>query len=149
MLLSIVLYTSFVIPTVCSKKHKEHLKLTREIKDYSKEISSCSYYKKQNHKCIIKPGRSSQCSKYIRLGITCDINFLPSSSNQAAIDYQVEKLQEQEEEALAKILRLRKQQKLLRQHYREILRYSLKTLDKLDTLEQRENKEKEKREREE
>ena len=144
-----ILYTSFVIPTICSKKYKECLELTREIKDYSKEMSSYSYYKKQNRKYIIEPERSSQCSKYIHLGISYDINFLLSSSNQATINRQVKKLQEQEKEAIAKILRLRKQQKLLRQRRREILHYSLKTLDKLDTLEQKENKEKEKRKREE
>ena len=137
------------MPAVRSKKHKECLELTCEIKDYSKEMSSYSYYKKQNHKYIIEPERSSQCSKCVRLGISCDVNFLLSSSNQATINRQVEKLQEQEEEVIAKILRLCKQQKLLRQYRREILRYSLKTLDKLNTLKQKENKEKEKHKREE
>ena len=47
------------MPAICSKKHKERLKLAREIEDYSKEMSSYSYYEKQNHKCIIEPKRSS------------------------------------------------------------------------------------------
>ena len=76
-----ILYTSFVMPAICSKKHKERLKLAREIEDYSKEMSSYSYYEKQNHKCIIEPKRSSWYSEYIRLGISYDINFLSSSSN--------------------------------------------------------------------
>ena len=54
-----ILYTSFVIPAVYLKKHKERLELAYEIKDYSKEMSSYSHYKKQNRKYIIEPERSS------------------------------------------------------------------------------------------
>ena len=104
-------------------------------------MSSYSHYKKQNRKYIVELGRSSRCSECIRLGISYNINFLSSSSNQATINHQVEKLQEQKEEVIAKILRLRKQQKLLHQRRHKILRYSLKTLDELNTQERKESEE--------
>ena len=111
-------------------------------------MSSYSRYKKQNYKYIVSD-KSTYYTKYVRLSISYNINYLLSKSNQVAINYQVEKLQEQEEEAIVKILRLYKQQKLLRQCRRDILRRGLQTLDKLDTQERKEKEEVEERVRQE
>jgi len=50
-------------------------------------------------------------------------------------------LQEEEEEAMAKILRLRKQQRLFRSQAKDMLRQGLKTMDELDEAEEKERKE--------
>ena len=137
-------------------KRKEHINLTQKIKSYSLEISPYSRYQRQDRKYIVEEGKSTHCSEYVRAGLSCDMNYLPSKGDQLSLDYQFENLDEQEElairaqeEAIARILYLRKQKAFLKKHHKEILLQGLQTLDKLDALEQKENKEKEKREREE
>ena len=128
---------------VASLKHSEHLALTRVIKSVGSEILTCSRYERSSRKCIVEPRKSSQCSKYIRASSIYNVNYLPSVSEQEAVDSQIKRLESQEKEAFAKIQRLRKQKALLRQCKKEMLRRGLQTLDKLDTQERKEKKEEE------
>ena len=71
---------------------------------------------------------------------------VPFMKDWESIEKQEEKLREQEEEAMAKILRLRKQQAFLRQRKTEMSKRGLKYLDELDAAEEKERLEKEKQE---
>lgn len=73
---------------------------------------------------------------------------VPSLGDWESIARQKANLEEQEEEAMAKILRLRKQRKLLVRREAEMSRRGLKFLDELDAAENKERVEEEKREAE-
>jgi len=66
---------------------------------------------------------------------------LPSVGDWEALDRQQERLQAEEEEAMAKILRLRKQQAFLRDRKKAMIARGLQTLDELDKAEENERKE--------
>src|SRR5690242_20272191 len=121
-----------------SKKHKERLRLACLIKDTGLDMMPCSFCEKQNRKCIVAPKEDSlRCSKCVCHGGKCDVNG-PLSLDWESIDRQQEKLMQEEEEAMAKILRLRKQQSFLRKRKKEMLRRGLRTLNKLDAAEGKE-----------
>jgi hypothetical protein len=58
-----------------------------------------------------------------------------------------ERLEREEEETLAKLLRLRKQRKFLRTRGKEMLRRGLQTLDELDMVEEQERQEADRKEK--
>jgi hypothetical protein len=62
---------------------------------------------------------------------------MPSVPEWESIERQRRKLQEEEEEAMAKILRLRKQQRLLDDREKEMIRRGLASLDDLDAAEEK------------
>ena len=68
---------------------------------------------------------------------------------QESIKKQKQHLDEQEEEAIAKILRLRKQKRLLKKRETKITRRSLRYLDELVAVEEKEKKEREEKTRQE
>ena len=73
---------------------------------------------------------------------------MPYKSDQEAINHQEERLKAQEEEAIAKILCLKKQRALLKKCQKEMTYYSVWFLKELDVLEEKERKEKEEQEQE-
>jgi hypothetical protein len=74
---------------------------------------------------------------------------MPTASDWVSLDRQRRKLRDEEEEAMAKILRLRKQQRFLDDREQEMIRRGLSSLDELDEAEDKEKKEKEEAERRE
>jgi len=134
------------------KKRKERLNLIHYIEDNGDKMIPCSTCRRRNRKCVVAPDRSDRCSECIRAKVPCNVKAsladmwedeVPSMTDWESIEKQEEKLREQEEEAMSKILRLRKQQRLLCQRRDEMAKRGLKFLDELDAAEEKERKEKE------
>jgi hypothetical protein len=97
-----------------------------------------------------------RCAECSRQGKTCDFvsrNRMPELSDWDSIDRQRERLKSEEEaaiavsqEAMAKVLRLRKQQRFLDERERKMIEAGMNSLDELDKLEERERLEKERAE---
>jgi hypothetical protein len=130
-----------------SNKHlkiKERQTLALNIELLGFEMPSCSTCERSGRKCIVADEKSSRCSECVRQGKSCDVEG-PSMSDWAALDRQEEKLDEEEEAAHAKIIRIKKQKRLLRARRKEMVRRGLRTLDELDALESKEKAETEQR----
>jgi len=97
-------------------------------------MAPCQYCERNQRKCIKAEESSARCNECVRRGSRCDTAG-PSLSDWESLDRQQERLDQEEEEAMAKILRLRKQKALLRKRGKEMLRRGLKTLDEFDELE--------------
>jgi len=135
-------------------KRKERLRLARLVESRGFEMSSCSLCERQGRKCIVSSSDSSRCAECIRQGRKCDVRG-PVESDWDSLDRQKARLDEEEEraisvsqEAMAKILRLRKQKRFLLKRESEMLRRGLRTLDELVEAEEKERLEKEKIEKE-
>ncbi|KAJ8063461.1 hypothetical protein OCU04_007337 [Sclerotinia nivalis] len=107
----------------------------------------CSLYERQERKCIVSASDSARCTECIRQGKKCDVRS-PSESDWDSLDRQKAKLKQEEEEAIAKILRLRKQKRFLLKRESDMLCRGLCTLDELVELEEKERLEKERIEKE-
>ena len=136
--------------SVTALKKSERLKLARKIENSGNEMAApCSYCKKQNRKYVVDNKRSARCTEYIRYKLSYDVLIddwernVPRLSDWESIEKQKVLLEEQEEEAIVKILRLYKQKKFLIRREAEITRCSLKFLDKLDATKEWEQLEKE------
>ena len=132
------------------RKKKEQLRLTYKIEDSLIEASPyCSNCLKQSRRCFVDSSRSSKCAEYIRLKLRYDVSGDPQDRNVPrenkldSLDHQIERLDEQKEEAMAKILRLEKQRSLLKARKKEIVRRGLKFLKELDKVEEKEQRERE------
>lgn len=133
--------------TMSSSKHtkiKERLALAQRILTTGIEMPPCSRCEKKHTKCVVSDD-SKRCSECIRVNARCDAGG-PSASDWDKLEREERRLQEEEEEAMAKILRLRKQQRLFRSRAKDMLRRGLKTMDELDEAEERERKEAEAKE---
>jgi hypothetical protein len=112
------------------------------------EMAPCLYCESCSLKYIVGPD-SSWCSEYICLKRKYNVEG-PSASNWQAIDILKEHLEKETEETAqtivavaAKLACLQKQQQLLYTRAQDMLKYSLKTLDKLDEAEAKEKEERE------
>ena len=143
------------------RKTQERLKLARKIETFGYEMVPCSRCVKQNRKCVYDHTESSRCAECIRAKLSCDgisdtwEANVPRESDWALIERQKQRLEEQEEaaaaaaqEASARVLRLRKQKKLLIRKEQEMARRGLKYLNELDEAERREKEEEGRREQE-
>jgi transposase len=108
-------------------------------------MEPCSNCIRRNRTCV-SSNDSDRCAEYVRRGVKCDQGGFDLSGFNA-IQKEEERLEHEEEEAMAKILRLRKQRKSLKTHARELLRRGLRSLDELDEAEAKEKEGKEARER--
>lgn len=120
-------------------KIKERLSLSQRISTTGVEMPPCGHCQKKQTKCIISDA-SKRCSECVRTNARCDAGG-PSASDWEKLEREERRLQEEEEEAMAKILRLRKHQRLFRSRAKDMLRRGLKTMDELDEAEERERKE--------
>ncbi|APA14509.1 hypothetical protein SS1G_06438 [Sclerotinia sclerotiorum 1980 UF-70] len=129
------------------RKRKEQLRLARLVEGRGFEMPSYSLCDRQERKCIVSSTDSSRCAECIRQGKKCDVRG-PSESDWDSLDRQKARLEQEEEEAMAKILRLRKQKRLLLERESDMLRRGLRTLDELVEVEEKERLENERMERE-
>src|SRR5690554_3314283 len=96
--------------TVTSRKTAERFTLAREIESYGSEMPPCSRCSKQNRKCVVDTDKSTRCAECVRSKQSCDVKadawgaHVPSTGDWESIAKQKERLEEQEEEAMAKIL---------------------------------------------
>jgi len=122
-----------------SSKHiklKERLALAQRITATGIEMPPCSRCEKKELKCVVSDD-SRRCGECVRTNARCDAGG-PSTSEWEKLEREERRLQEEEEEAMAKILRLRKQQRLFRSRAKDMLRRGLKTMDELDEAEEKE-----------
>lgn len=140
-------------PERSSIKKQEQFRLALAIEDIGfRSNMACTLCARQGRKCIVSAkSEHGRCSECVRQGKgNCDavkFSSLPSMGDWESLDRQQEKLQAEEEEAMAKILRLRKQQAFLRERKRAMVARGLQTLDELDEAEEKERREKEEAER--
>src|SRR5713226_6432044 len=107
-------------------------------------MSPCSRCASRGLSCIVSSD-SRRCSECTRSNVKCNVAG-PSLADWAKLHREEERLTLEEEqtyakekaarqaadEAFAKIMRLRKQKKLLKEHGSEMLRHGLQTLDELE-----------------
>ena len=138
--------------TESEKKKRERLTLSCEIEERGIRMDPCSYCREEKRKCILDRDnpQHTRCSECVRAKKACDAvkplmesweSEVPRVSDWETLDKQMEKLDEQEEEAMAKILRLRKQKGFLKARRAEMRARGLRYLDELDALEEKERKE--------
>jgi hypothetical protein len=127
-------------------KIKERQILAMRVLSNGVEMPSCSRCERRDTKCIMSSD-SSRCAECIRSGVKCDAAG-PSCGDWERLQREEDRLSaemeaaiNQAQEAMAKQLRLRKQQKLLKTRGAEMLRRGLKSLDELDEAEERERAE--------
>jgi len=75
---------------------------------------------KKQLKCIVS-NDLKRCNECVCTNAQCDVGS-PSASEWEKLEREERRLQEEEEEAMAKILRLRKQQRLFRSRAKDMLR---------------------------
>lgn len=114
---------------------------TIELRGYDAKMY-CSFCTVNGRRCIMSTSHS-RCSECVRLGRSkCDgkPEFLDGWE---ALTKQEERLREEEEEAMAKILRLRKQQKFLQRRRNDMMARGLRSLQELDEAEEKEREKEE------
>jgi len=147
--------------TVAETKKRERLTLAVEIEEMGREMEPCSHCREERRKCVSATEKGDRCSECVRSKRVCDVKVpfgatweseVPRTSAWESIDRQVELLDDEEEvaaqaaasamakqqEAMAKIMRLRKQKALLKDRRKIMLRRGLQYLDELDALEEKE-----------
>lgn len=125
-----------------TKKHLERIALALRIErsKFSEEMAPCGFCQSRGRRCIVSSSDAKRCSECCRAGRPkCDFKSkLPTLGDWASLDRQRQKLRDEEEEAMAKILRLRKQQRLLDEREKAMIERGLSTLDELDKAEEEE-----------
>src|SRR4051812_14284978 len=89
------------------------LRIDRSIS--AEEMSPCDFCRLHKRRCVVDSRESTRCSECVRKKrSSCNYSArLPSLNDWSSLDRQRQRLRDEEEEAMAKILRLRKQQRLL------------------------------------
>lgn len=128
------------------KKTKQRLALAERIQQEGSEMLPCSRCDKRGLQCLVSPA-SRTCGECKRSNVKCD------SSGHSVGEW--EKLRREEEriaretrtareaviEIQSRLLRLEKQQSLLKKRGGEMLRRGLATLDELEAVEEQEKRE--------
>ncbi|OBT49711.1 hypothetical protein VE04_10242 [Pseudogymnoascus sp. 24MN13] len=127
------------MPTDTARKLLERNDLVRRIKSHGYELpemDSCSNCVRRNVTCISSPNDSRRCAECVRRNLKekCDC-MGPEHPDWVKLEREEERLDREEEETLSKLLRLRKQKRLIRTRGKDMLRRGLKTLDELDAAE--------------
>ena len=120
-----------------ARKARERADLVRRILRNGFEMSACSNCARRNRTCFSSPSDSRKCAECVRRKLKCDQSG-PSHNDWIKLEREEERLDQEEEETLAKLLRIRKQKKYLRSRGKEMLRRGLQTLDELDAVEEQE-----------
>src|SRR5438045_491465 len=103
------------------RKEKECNSLAQHVEAYGFDMTPCSNCARNDLNCI-RSEDSSQCSNCILAKKTCD--SAPITPKQwESLAREERRLQQEEEEAMAKILRLRKQQWRLKSKGKDMLRW--------------------------
>ncbi|CZT09536.1 uncharacterized protein RAG0_14270 [Rhynchosporium agropyri] len=137
------------MPPERSTKRVDHIALGRQIELSSKIIALYTRCEKAEYKEYISPRdpKLTRYSRCARLNKTYDIrviNRMPLARDWESLDSQIKKLDAEEEQAIAKILRLKKQKRFLYERQQKIIATSLNSIAELDTLKALEKEEKEK-----
>lgn len=125
------------MPSDSARKLQERADLVRRIIKNGFEMVACSNCVRRNRTCISSPSDSSKCAGCVQRKLKCD-QVAPSHGDWVKLEREEDRLDREEEETLAKLMRLRRQKKLLCTRGKEMLRRGLSTLDELDQVEERE-----------
>lgn len=128
------------MPTDTARKLQERNDLVRRIikNGYEiQEMDSCSNCVRRNVTCVSSPNDSRKCAECVWRRLKCDC-MGPEHPDWVKLEKEEERLDREEEETLAKLIRLRKQKRLIRTRGKDMLRRGLKTLDELDAAEEAE-----------
>jgi hypothetical protein len=105
----------------------------------------CSKYKKRNLKYVVSNKENSDCcSEYVLYKVKCDVESIPIRKWQSlkleedCLERESEVALRLAKENLACYKQLEKQKKFLKSKRKDMLRHSLKMLDKLEEVEERE-----------
>lgn len=118
-------------------QRKERLSLSVHIAKCGIEMSPCSFCERNDKKCIVVGEGSTRCSECARSGKKCDVEGIPVDDWES-LEREEQRIENEREVTLARLLRLDKQQQFLKRRGREMLKRGLKTLDELDAEEERE-----------
>ena len=136
-----------IMPSTKHSKLKERLALSDRIQKNGILMPSCSNCVRAGRDCIVASD-SRKCGECVRRGSRCDVHG-PSVSNWEKLKKEEERLEaeeelaaQQEHEAFARRMRLRRMQKALKERSAEMLRRGLATLDELDEAEEKDRQEK-------
>ncbi|KFY32640.1 hypothetical protein V493_00005 [Pseudogymnoascus sp. VKM F-4281 (FW-2241)] len=137
------------MPTDTARKLQERNDLVRRINKHGYELyemDSCLNCVRRNVTCVSSPNDSRRCAECVRRNLKekCDC-MGPEHPDWVKLEREEERLDREEEETLSKLLRLRKQKRLIRTRGKDMLRRGLKTLDELDAAEEAERVASEKR----
>ena len=136
------------MPRTFSKKEQRE-RLSERIRHYGYEMSpACSSCQKHDRNCIVLPQDSGRCSECVWRGFSCDAKNVPVS-DWSAIERAEQRIRAEKKEALAKLLRLERQEEFLRKRGLDMLRRGLRSLEDLEKAEEDERREKEAKEKEE
>lgn len=136
------------MPSPNHLKIKERVALAERIEKNGTEMkmAPCRACFTSGRKCVVSP-HSKRCSECVQRNTKCDVSA-PSVSDweklrleEARLEAEEELAAQQEQEAFARRMRLRRMQKLLKSRGGEMLRRGLATLDELEAVEERERKE--------
>jgi len=126
-------------------KLKERINLADRILCNGIPMPSCSNCERARRTCIISPD-SRRCSECVHRNLKCNATA-PTASQWEKLRKEEERLEleeelaaQQEQEAFARRMRIRKMQKSLKERGAEMLRRGLKTLNELDEAEEKERK---------
>ena len=135
---------------ISRKERKEYkrLALVEYITVIGFDMFLCTNCERNNRVCVLfKREDSSCCFKCVAYRGLCNVEGIPVS-DQSSLSREEARLRSKKENAfyvasnaLACVARLKKQQKQLRKKGKDMLRYSLQTLDELEEVERGEEKE--------
>ena len=134
------------MPTDTARKIQEREDLSNRIKKNGYIMDSCSNCIKRKTTCWASANDSRKCAGCVKRKLKCDC-MGPDHPDWVKLEKEEERLDREEEETLAKLVRLRKQKRLIRTRGKDMLRRGLKTLDELDAAEEAERVMAEKAER--
>ena len=131
------------MPSPNHLKIKESIVLTNRILSNRIQMAPCANCQKKGLMCVVTK-ESKRCADCARHGMQCD-TLGPSTDDWNSLQCEEKRLErkmatavQQAQVALARQLRLMKQQKLVKTRASEMLRRGLKTLDQLDEVEEKE-----------
>ena len=141
------------MPSDVQQKKRDQFALGKFIARTGIEMFPCSFCERNGKQCIVAPSSTSRlrCSECARIGKKCDVEGIPvgdwdavereesrlESAEMVAAD-SLCRAQDQMNEALGRLERLRKQKQFLRKRAADMLRRGLKTLDELEDVEEKE-----------
>jgi hypothetical protein len=141
-----------VMRTQPAKKRKESEALASRIKRSGFEMFPCSNCERENKRCLVSDRENSgRYSEYVLQKASCNVEGILVSEWQS-LKVEEERLQHESEAAMRAVCknmsclkRFKKQKKFLKSKGKDMVRRSLKTLDKLEEVEEKEKQMEEER----
>jgi hypothetical protein len=112
------------MPPTRSTKYRERLSLVKLIESRGSEMPPCSYCERNDRKCVVSNEASSKCSECVRRGEKCNVQG-PSLGDMESVLRERSRIEVEETETTAKLLRLQKQRRFLDSRAMDMLKRGL------------------------